>query len=119
MRLATIAVDHVDDRASYYLKIWAEWWRRDDTKLGYPSKVTLIRTQGAYWDSDDQLATLDNAAAEAADAVLQSIAPEYRLVLIDQYGAKVIRYGRLIQASQRLSEAHRSFYRLMMQRGFV
>lgn len=103
-------------RAAYYLSIWSDWFRRDDTRLGYPSKVALIRTDGGYWDSDEQASILDDAAARAADAVLQDIDATHSLALMDQYLAAVVRFQR--RSDERLREAHETFALKMAKRGF-
>jgi hypothetical protein len=103
-------------RAAYYLAIWAEWYQTDDLSLGFPAKVPLLTTSGAYWDADDQMDFLDTAAARAADAVLQDIEPHYALAIMDRYLARVVRFRR--HADAVVYAAHEAFAIHMAKRGF-
>ena len=108
--------DIADDRARYYMQIWSEWWQRNDSRLGFPSRVPLLATGGG-WDTQAQYDALDNAAAEATDAALQDMTALHRLALQNAYTAAVLRFRRL-EITDLLHAAHIDLARRLRTRGF-
>lgn len=84
-------------RAEYYLDLWSAWQHSGRNNLGFPRNVPMLVGAGSYWDSDDQCAKLDNAAAEATEAVIDGLPHLYRLAIYNAYQVAVIRFGRHMQ----------------------
>lgn len=107
-----------DDRAQYYLALWSRWQQRDDTHLGFPDHVPVFLSGGA-WDTDSELAKLDDAAALAADAVIAGLDVAHRLVIRNAYECAIVQFTRAPVIGVSIRDAHQTFMIGMRKRGFV
>ena len=65
-------IDSSLQRVKDALDIWAEWMQQDDTKLGYPSKSSVIVSGGNSWGNfcEDHEYEVEATMARAVDAIL-------------------------------------------------
>lgn len=68
------------DRLTYLLQTWAEWSRRDDHGLGYPSTAAGIRWRPGD-DFDGMVASLDETMALAVDACVDGLPDNERIAV--------------------------------------
>lgn len=103
------------DQASMYLKIWADWRRQDNVRLGFPRRAAGFGHTGISSDFQGMCEELDNRVALAADAVIRDLPPQFRSTIIRVYET---RRARLDDAED-LLQIHAVFLAGMQRRGFL
>ena len=74
------------ERLMVLLEDWSVWMKKDNHRLGYPSKVSYM-TVGSYSAHafDDMLDVADNKNVKTIDAIIHSLPLEQRQAIYARY----------------------------------
>ena len=96
--LAELRSDPDTSRIEYWLRIWAQWQRRSDMRLGYPARSLALVSGGASRRTDewieDESERIESRNAQAMDALINDLPPAQRAAIHCSWLGATFRFPR-------------------------